>query len=129
MQIEFQVLLAACLLGVVHLTAASFAFKRQVGHAYTIGARDEGLKPSGLAGRLKRAQSNFLETFPIFLTLIFVLHETQGFDEISKWGSLLYIAGRVAFLPLYAAGTVLYRTLSWKLATAGIALLSVSVFV
>jgi uncharacterized MAPEG superfamily protein len=129
MQIELMLLLIACLLGVVHLAAASFAFKSQVGHAYTIGARDEDLRPTGLAGRLKRAHSNFLETFPIFLALIFVLQEVQGFDQLSKWGAVLYVSGRLAFLPLYAAGTVLYRTLSWKVATAGIALVGVSLFV
>lgn len=129
MQTELMLLLIACLLGVVHLAVASFSFKSQVGHAYTIGARDEDLKPTGLAGRLKRAHSNFLETFPIFLALIFVLQAIQGFDLYSKWGAALYVSGRLAFLPLYAAGTALYRTLVWKLATVGIALLAVSVFI
>ena len=126
---EYQVLLTACGLGLLHLALASFAFKLQVGHAYTIGARDEGLAPSGLAGRLARAQTNFAETFPVFLALLFVLSQIQGFDLISKWGCGLYLAGRLAFLPLYAFGVDLYRTLAWKLATTGIALLAVSIFV
>lgn len=129
MLFEYKVLLITCGLSLLHLASASFAFKRQVGHAYTIGARDEALAPSGLAGRLARAQSNFAETFPVFLALLFVLSELQGFDQISKWGCVLYLVGRVAFLPLYAFGVVLYRTLAWKIATTGIALLAVSVFV
>jgi uncharacterized MAPEG superfamily protein len=34
----------------------------------------------------------------------------------------MYLAGRVLFLPLYAAGTPWLRTFSWNLATLGLAL-------
>ncbi|WP_120495333.1 MAPEG family protein [Kiloniella sp. EL199] len=129
MPFEFYILLSACLLALIHLASASFAFKAQVGHAYTIGARDENLKPEGIAGRLKRAQINFQETFPIFIALVFILNHIQGFDLISQWGAALYLVGRIVFLPLYAFGVVLYRTLAWKLATTGLALLGLSVFV
>lgn len=53
-------LFGAALLGLVHLSAASFAFKAQVGNDYTIGSRDANLEPIGLAGRLARAQANFI---------------------------------------------------------------------
>ena len=51
MPIEMWSLFGAMVLALVHLTAASFTFKAQVGNAYTVGARDAELKPSGVAGR------------------------------------------------------------------------------
>ncbi len=65
MSIESWSLFGAMVLGLVHVTAASFAFKAQVGNAYTVGARDEELKPKGVAARLDRAQRNCLETFDL----------------------------------------------------------------
>lgn len=129
MNFEHQMVLAASLIGVVHISSASFAFKAQVGNKYTWGARDEGLQPRGKAARLQRAQANFQETFPIFLALIFVLETRSGYDAYSAWGAGIYVAARALFLPLYAFGVVLYRTLVWKVATTGIALIAISIFV
>lgn len=73
MPLEAWALLGAMVLGLVHLTAASFSFKAQVGNAYSVGPRDEDLRPTGLAGRLDRAQRNFLETFAIFAAAVLLL--------------------------------------------------------
>lgn len=121
MSIESWSLFGAMVLGLVHLTAASFAFKAQVGNAYTVGARDEGLRPVGFAGRLERAQRNFLETFAIFAAAVLLLetsHRAGGW--LSEAGALIYLGGRTLFLPLYAAGVPWVRTLSWNIATAGL---------
>jgi uncharacterized MAPEG superfamily protein len=123
MPFEAWMLFGAMVLGLVHLTAASFTFKAQVGNAYTVGARDADLRPQGMAGRLDRAQRNFLETFAIFaaaVLLLIVLGRAGG--RLSEVGAGLYLAGRVLFLPLYAAGTPWLRTFSWNLATLGLAL-------
>ena len=122
MSIELWSLLAAMVLGLVHLTAASFTFKAQVGNRYTVGARDEDLRPVGVAGRLDRAQRNFLETFAIFAAAVLLVSHLGQEDRISTLGSLLYVAGRVAFLPLYAVGVPWLRTFSWNIATLGLVL-------
>jgi uncharacterized MAPEG superfamily protein len=64
LSIELWCLFAAMVLALAHLSAASFTFKAQVGNRYTVGPRDEDLRPRGVAGRLDRAQRNFMETFP-----------------------------------------------------------------
>ena len=102
--IEIWTLLAACLLGLIHMSAASFTFKAQVGNAYTVGARDENLQPTGIAGRLQRAHHNFHETFAIFAVLIILVVMLEAQGTWSYWGALLYIGGRTLFLPLYAIG-------------------------
>lgn len=127
MSFEFWTLFLAAVLGLVHLSAASFAFQAQVGNAYTVGARDEGLQPSGIAGRLQRAQSNFLESFPIFVAFVFLLDATDGMDWLSQWGSGIYLAGRVVYLPLYALGVPWLRTFSWNIATLGLVMAGASI--
>ena len=129
MTLELWILLAAGFVGLVHLSAASFTFKSQVGNSYTVGARDENLQPTGVAGRLYRAQSNFLETFSIFAVCVLLVHLTNAYGAWSHWGSIIYLSGRVLFLPLYAMGVRWLRTFSWNLATLGLVLVGVQVIV
>ena len=129
MPLELWVLLASAVLGLVHLSAASFAFKAQVGNQYTVGPRDENIKPEGLAGRLHRAQKNFNETFSLFAVCVFIVHVTDTYGALSYWGSILYIFGRILFLPLYAYGVVWLRTFSWNIATLGLVLVGAQVVV
>ena len=128
MTFELWVLLAASFWGLVHLSAASFTFKAQVGNKYSVGARDEDIKPAGMAGRMYRAQWNFLETYPLFATCIIVVFITDSSGSFSFWGAWLYMVGRVLFLPLYAAGIPWLRTFSWNIATLGLVLVGVQVF-
>ena len=129
MSVEFWCLYAAMGLALVHLTAASFTFKAQVGNRYTVGARDEDLPPLGVAGRLARAQRNFLETFAVFAAAVLMLRLLDGEGAWSAWGSLLYVGGRVLFLPLYAMGAPWLRTFSWNLATLGLVLVMAEVVI
>ncbi len=128
MSLELLILLAATLLGLVHLSAASFSFKAQVGNRYTVGPRDEELRPTGTAGRLLRAQNNFQETYPYFAVCVLVVEITATAGPYSKWGALLYLAGRVVFLPLYAWGVPWLRTFSWNAATLGLVLVGLQPF-
>ncbi|MBX3483781.1 MAPEG family protein [Phenylobacterium sp.] len=130
MSFESWMLFGGMVLGLVHMTAASFTFKAQVGNAYTVGARDDDLRPRGVAGRLDRAQRNFLETFPIFAAAVLLLeHLGRTGSTLGVWGAGMYLAGRVAFLPLYAAGLPWVRTLSWNFATLGLVLAMTAVVV
>lgn len=129
MTFELWALLGSALLGIIHTSAASFAFKAQVGNEYSIGPRDEDLQPTGIAARLFRAQRNFLETFAIFAVCSVLVHLTDAYGALSLWGSILYLGGRTLFLPLYAFGVRWIRTFSWNLATLGLVLVGVQVVV
>ena len=127
MSIELYVLCLSVILGLVHIVLASHAASLQRGYRWTASARDKPLPPlAGVAGRLARALANFLETFPFFAALVLVVHATGSYGALSKWGVLLYLTGRIAYLPLYAMGVYLVRSLAWNVATAGILLLLVS---
>lgn len=127
MTIELWILFAAACLGIVHLSAASFAFKAQVGNRYTVGPRDEDIRPAGLAGRLARAQTNFMETFPVFAVFALIVAVTDAGGPLSLWGGVAYLCGRIVYLPLYAAGVPWLRTFSWNIATLGLVLTGVQV--
>jgi uncharacterized MAPEG superfamily protein len=126
--LELLSLVGATLLGIVHLSAASFTFKAQVGNRYTVGARDEDIRPTGVAGRMHRAQWNFLETYGFFAALILLVELTGTAGGYSAWGASLYLGGRLVFLPLYALGVPWLRTFSWNIATLGIVLVGVQPF-
>ena len=127
MSIELYVLCLSIVLGLVHVVLASHSASLQRGYKWTASPRDEPLPPlTGVAGRLARALANFLETFAFFAVLVLVAHVTGSYGALSKWGVLLYLAGRVAYLPLYAMGVYLVRSLAWNVATVGIFLLLVS---
>ena len=129
MLIEMGCLYAAMVLALVHLTAASFSFKAQVGNRYSVGPRDEDLRPRGVAGRLDRAQRNFLETFPVFVAAVLMQHLLDRSGGLGAVGASLYIAGRVIFLPLYAWGVPWLRTFSWNIATLGLVLVMIRIVV
>ena len=128
MHIELFILCMSVVLGLVHIVLAAHSASLQRGYRWTASPRDEQLPAlTGVAGRLSRALVNFGETFPLFVALVFVVHATSSYGALSKWGAWLYLVGRVAYLPLYAFGVYLVRSLAWNVATAGILLLLVSV--
>lgn len=129
MTLELWMLFLSGILGIVHLSAASFTFKAQVGNRYTMGPRDEDLKRTGIAGRLDRAQKNYLETFGIFSVCVLLVHLTAVYGPFSYWGSILYVIGRALYLPLYAFGIPWLRSFSWNLATLGLVLVGAQVVV
>ncbi|MBX3488967.1 MAPEG family protein [Parvibaculum sp.] len=128
MTVEIAMLFWASVLGLVQVGLQSLSFKRQAGNAYTVGARDEPLPPTGLAGRMERALRNFLETFPIFAAVILAVYATERTNQWSEIGAQIYFWGRLAYIPAYAAGLPWVRTFIWQIATVGIVLCMVPLF-
>jgi uncharacterized MAPEG superfamily protein len=124
MPIELTGLVASVALGIVHIVLASHSASLQRSYRWTAGARDAEMPPlQGVAGRLSRASANYLETFPYFGLLALAVHVAGASSTASAWGIWLYMLGRVLYLPLYAFGVFLVRSLAWNVATLGIALL------
>src|SRR4029453_17526000 len=120
--------LSVCL-GFVHIVAASHAASLQRGYRWSASARDEPVEPlRGVAGRLDRALRNFLETFSLVAGVVLAADAMGRHDALTALGAQLYFGGRVAYLPLYAAGIPLVRTLAWQVAAAGILLFLVALF-
>jgi uncharacterized MAPEG superfamily protein len=124
---ELTFLALGVALGLVQIVAASHTASLQRSYRWSASARDEPVEPlRGVAGRLDRALKNFLETFPLFAAVVLAAHVAGRHDALTTWGARLYFWGRVAYLPLYAAGIPLIRSLAWNVATAGIFLFLVA---
>lgn len=127
---ELTGLVAAAALGLLHIVLASHSASLQRGYRWSAGPRDEPIAPlGGMAGRLARASANFLETFPFFAAAVLPVLATGTHSSWSRWGVILYLVGRIAYLPLYAFGVFLVRSIAWNVAIAGIAALYVGLFV
>ncbi len=123
MNVELQVLVWSVVLGFVHIVAASHSASLQRGYRWTASSRDEPLPPlQGVAGRLQRALNNYLETFPFFAALVLVAQLVGVHSPLTEWGAFLYIGARVVYLPLYAVGVPLVRSLVWNVAALGMLL-------
>jgi uncharacterized MAPEG superfamily protein len=118
----FYLALSVVLL-LVHLSVQSFTFKEQVGNRYTVSARDEGLQPTGVAGRAARAYANFRETFPAFAALALAIELLGAGDGWTGFGAALYFWSRVAYLPAYLAGVVWVRSFIWCSSAIGLVIM------
>ncbi len=127
MTIELKMLALSIVLGLAQIVMASHSASRQRGYRWTASARDE--QPvilTGVAGRLDRALKNFLETFPFFAAAVLTAHVANRHDWLTEWGVQLYFWARLAYVPLYAAGIPVVRSLVWNVAAAGIAFILIA---
>jgi uncharacterized MAPEG superfamily protein len=124
---ELAMLGLSVVLGLVQIIAGAHFASAQRGYRYAASPRDEAMPPlHGVAGRLERALKNFLETFPLFAAAVVIAHLAGCHSATTVWGARLYLAARVAYVPLYAFGVPLVRSLVWNVAFAGIVLLLVA---
>ncbi len=127
MRFELAMLAAACLLCLLQIVIASHAASLQRGYRWTASSRDAEVPAlTGVAGRLERALRNFLETFPVFVAAVFLVHVLGRESAVSEWGAGLYVSARLVYLLLYAAGVPLIRSLIWNVAFVGIILLLIA---
>ncbi|MGB3415184.1 MAG: MAPEG family protein [Mesorhizobium sp.] len=88
---------------------------------YLLGPRDDNRQSGNIvAGRLKRALENLLETYPAFVALALALALTGKTGGIAATGAWLWLAARVVYVPLYAFGVPAVRTLAWVVSIVGI---------
>lgn len=124
MTTELTVLAWGCVLAFVHILAAGQAKTRQYGSKWNVGARDEELPPpSPVVGRLMRAQANFFETFPLLIAAVAIVSIAGLGNRMTALGAMIWLGARVAYLPLYALGVPVVRSLAWAAATAGIVMI------
>ena len=118
---ETTMLLWATVLGLVQLLLATSMATKDQGLAYNLSPRDLPPPPvSVIAGRLQRAFKNFLETFPLFAAAVIFVTLAGKQTAITALGAQLYFWGRLFYVPAYASGIILIRTLCWAVSIAGL---------
>ena len=121
-QTELRLLGAAALIGLLQICWAATASQQQRGFAWSVGSRDEPRQVSGIAARLQRSVGNFLETFPLFAAAALAVVALGHSGPAGLSGAWLYVIARALYVPLYAAGVPVLRSLVWFASLVGIVL-------
>lgn len=123
MPTEIRILAWGAVLLLVHILAATQAKNMQYGAKWNIGPRDEPLAPPNpITGRLVRAEANFLETFPIAIVALIGIVVVSRTSSSTALGGWIWLGARIVYLPLYAIGVPVIRTLCWGVSIVGLAM-------
>ena len=123
MTIELSLLAWSVVLGLVHALATGQVATAQLGLKYNMGPRDEGKQLTGVGARVQRAFANYMQTFPFFAAAVLVAHAAGRHSGLTVTGAYLYFWARLVYVPLYAAGVPVVRTLAFGVALLGIVLI------
>ena len=127
---EFIVLAATLVLALIQILAAGAARTAELGAMWNAGPRDGVPPPPGpLAGRLMRAQANLFETLPLFIAAVLMAHVAGKDGALTALGAHFYFFGRLAYLPLYAFGVPYVRSAAWGVASVGLILIIIALFI
>ncbi|MEW9805959.1 MAPEG family protein [Mesorhizobium marinum] len=97
-----------------------------LGPTYLLGPRDEKrLSRHVVAGRLERALKNLLETYPAFIAIVVALVVAGKTGGIAGTGALVWLGARVLYVPAYAFGIPVVRTLLWLISAVGLVMMLV----
>ena len=124
--VELKLLVAAVIIGLVQIAWAAAAGSG--GERNLAGPRDDAKPVSVVAARLTRALANFMETFPLFAGALLACDLAGKFGPMTLYGAGLYVIGRALFVPIYAAGLAVVRTLVWTVSMVGIVMVIVAFF-
>ena len=121
MPVELKVLGYAALLQFVQFILMVIPVNLQLGVEYTGGNRDEQKQPAGVPGRLKRALDNHFEGLVLFTIAVLVVVLGEAGSQLTEYCAWTYLWARILYVPAYASGVYLVRSLIWSvgfLATA-----------
>ena len=121
MPVELKILALGALLLFVHIFTATRFKTAQYGRKWNVGARDAALPAENvMTGRTMRAQANFLETFPIAIVALLGVVIAGKTSPATALGGWIWLGARVVYLPLYAAGVPVIRTVVWSIGMIGL---------
>jgi uncharacterized MAPEG superfamily protein len=129
MTVEMQMLVWSVTLGLLQLGIATTVTLAQCGLSWMASPRDgTPIVLTGMAGRLERANANFLATFVFFAALVLAGYLLQRHTSTTALGAQIYFWARVIYLPIYALGIPYLRTLIWTASIVGIVMLLTPLF-
>jgi uncharacterized MAPEG superfamily protein len=121
MSTELALLGWTLVLAIVQILLHSTVRTRETGLAFNASARDGAAPPPGkFTARLERAKLNLFETLPLFIGAVLAAHVAGAEGPLTWWGCWLYFGARVLYVPLYAFGVPVVRSLVWLVAMAGL---------
>jgi uncharacterized MAPEG superfamily protein len=128
MTTELTILGWTLVLALVQIFIPAALRNKETGRAYNVGPRDEPGPPIGnVTGRLQRAHRNLLETLPVFAGAILIAHVANREGVLTLWGAWLYLLARIVYVPLYAYGVSLIRSLAFQVSLVGLTMLLIAI--
>lgn len=125
---ELTILGWTLVLALIQIFVPAALRNKETGRAYNVGPRDEPGPPVGIVtGRLQRAHRNLLETLPVFIGAILIAHVAGREGLLTLWGAWLYLIARIVYVPLYAFGVPVARSLAFQVSLVGLTLLLVAI--
>ena len=119
--IEIQMLCWSVVLGLAQLVLATSMAAKDQGLPYNLTPRDLPPPPvTAVTARLQRAFGNFRETFVYFAVAVLVVSLLNKTNAHTALGAQLYFWARVVYVPVYAAGVPVARTLVWAASIFGL---------
>jgi len=127
---ELWIAVYAAVLGIVMVHLPPLAAMSRKGYMqWNAGPRDTPFDVGPQSDRLKRAFSNFMETYVFFLVFVIALAFLHKSSSLSVYGAWAYLGARIVYIPLYAFGVVGIRSLVWFMALLGIAACALQLFI
>ncbi len=120
---ELTYLTYAAILLIAHMLVQATASDLSKGLGWALGPQDEQREPNVLAGRLERALRNYVYNLPAFIALALTLAVTGLGTDATATGAALWFWARVAYVPAYASGLPLVRSIAWFASLAGLAMM------
>ncbi len=126
MTTELALLAWSVVLGLVHAVATGQFTTIQHGLSYGLSPRDEKKPLVGVGARVERAFANYMQTFPFFAAAVLVAHVAGRHSWLTVTGAQLYFWARLVYVPLYAVGIPIARTVAFGVALLGIVLIFIT---
>lgn len=125
---ELQYLVYGVILLIVHVLVQATFSDLSKGIGWALGPQDENRDQSVVAARIQRALRNYLETLPAFIALALTLAVTEMGTATSALGAAIWFWARVAYIPAYASGIPLVRSVAFFASLAGLAMMILPLF-
>ncbi len=125
---ELQYLVYGVILLIMHVIIQATFSDLSKGLGWALGPQDEARDQNVTAARIEHALANYLETFPAFAALALILTVTEMGTATSALGAAIWFWARVAYIPAYASGIPLVRSVAWFASLGGLAMMLVPLF-
>jgi uncharacterized MAPEG superfamily protein len=126
MPVELKVLGYAAILQFVQFILMAIPVNLQLGVAYTGGNRDKQKQAAGVPGRLTRALDNHFEGLILFTIAVLVVVLGEGGSRLTEGCAWAYLWARIMYVPAYASGIFLVRSLIWSIGFIATAIMLIS---
>jgi len=113
----------AVILLIAHMLIQATASDLSKGIGWALGPQDEQRDPSIVAGRLERALTNYAYNLPAFIALALMLRVTDLGTATTATGAALWFWARLAYIPAYASGLPLVRSIAWVASLIGLVMM------